>query len=119
MIKKVFLILILIILCMCSANYVQASDIISGADDFISVGKGQTPLTPGNLQNASNKVYSLLLTIGTVIAVIVAAILGIQFMTGSVEQKSKVKEAFIPFAIGCVVIFGAFGIWDMVIRILR
>ena len=71
------------------------------------------------LNNASDLVYNTLLILGTCIAVIIAVVLGIQFITGSVEQKVKVKESLIPFVIGCVVIFGAFGIWRLVIVILR
>ena len=47
------------------------------------------------------------------------AILGIQFITGSVEQKAKVKDSLIPFIVGCVAIFGAFGIWKLVITLLK
>ena len=69
------------------------------------------------LKELSDTIYNVLLIIGTVIAVIIGAILGIQFITGSVEQKAKVKDSLIPFIIGCVIIFGAFGIWKIVVSI--
>ena len=119
MVKKVYLILILTILLVSTTNMVQASGIFQGANDFISLGQGKEPINLDNLNNASDKIYNILLILGTVIAVIVGSILGIQFITGSVEQKGKVKEALIPFVIGCVVIFGAFGIWKLVITILK
>ena len=56
---------------------------------------------------------------GLVLAVIIGIILGIQFMTGSVEQKAKVKDALVPYIAGCIIIFGAFGIWKLVVTILR
>ena len=65
------------------------------------------------------QIYNILLAIGTVIAVIIGAILGIQFMVGSMDDKAKVKESLIPFVIGCVIIFGAFGIWKIVATILQ
>lgn len=40
-------------------------------------------------------------------------------MTGSVEQKAKVKDSLVPYVAGCIVIFGAFGIWKMVLTILE
>lgn len=55
--------------------------------------------------------YNLFLMAGIVIAVIIGAFLGIKFMTEGIEGKAKIKEALIPFCIGCIVIFGAFGIW--------
>lgn len=40
-------------------------------------------------------------------------------MVGSVEQKAKVKDSLLPYIIGCIVIFGAFGIWKLVLTILE
>ncbi len=127
MIKKVTItLLITILLCMFlfPHNIVQAtslSNIFGGADDFVNKGKADADntLDMEALNNASDLVYNTLLILGTCIAVIIAVVLGIQFITGSVEQKVKVKESLIPFVIGCVVIFGAFGIWRLVIVILR
>ena len=39
-------------------------------------------------------------------------------MIGSIEEKAQVKESLIPFVIGCVVVFGAFGIWKMVTELV-
>lgn len=93
------------------------SSIISGADGFISAGTGESPISDDSLKTLSNNIYNILLILGTVIAVIIGAILGIQFMVGSVEQKSKIKEALIPYFAGCAVIFGAFGIWKLAVNI--
>lgn len=122
MIKKVFFSLMIIFLIICSINTVQAisfTNIINGADEFINLGDDSTPISGDELKGLSDSIYNVLLIIGTIIAVIVGAILGIQFITGSVEQKSKVKETLIPYFVGCAVIFGAFGIWKLVIEILR
>lgn len=48
---------------------------------------------------------------------IVGTIIGIQFMVASAEDKAKVKEALVPYIIGCAVIFGAFTIWSIVVNI--
>ena len=117
--RKIFFILIIFILMICSTHIVQAttiSNIIQGADGFITNGSSSDMIAGDNL---SDIIYNVLLILGTVIAVIVGSVLGIQFITGSVEQKAKVKDSLIPFVIGCVVIFGAFGIWKLVITILR
>lgn len=118
MVKKVFLILLIITLLICSTSIVQArsiSDIIKGADDFVSGGSDK--ISGDKLKELSDIIYNVLLIIGTVIAVIIGAVLGIQFITGSVEQKAKVKDSLIPFVVGCVIIFGAFGIWKLVVQI--
>ena len=120
--RKIFFILIIFILMICSTHIVQAttiSNIIQGADGFITNGSSTDMIAGDKIKNLSDIIYNVLLILGTVIAVIVGSVLGIQFITGSVEQKAKVKDSLIPFVIGCVVIFGAFGIWKLVITILR
>lgn len=97
-----------------------ASDIITGADDFIQSGIKDTNETidETGLKNMSDLLYNALLVIAIVAAVIVGLVIGIQFMTGSVAQKAKVKETLIPYVTGCIVVFGAFGIWKLVVGIL-
>ena len=95
MVKKVFLVLLIITLLICSTNIVQATtitNIIEGADNFINNGSSTSTISGDKLKELSDTIYNVLLIIGTVIAVIIGAILGIQFITGSVEQKAKVKE---------------------------
>ena len=71
------------------------------------------------IQDMSNLIYNILLIIGVVVAVIVGLIIGIKFMTGSVEEKAKVKETFVAYIAGCVVVFGAFTIWKVVVTIIQ
>lgn len=93
-------------------------DVIKGGDDFISEGqRGDTSIDKEQLQNASSAIYNVLLIVGIIAAVLVSGILGIKFMLGSVEEKAEVKAALIPFVIGCIVVFGAFGIWKIVVTI--
>lgn len=95
-------------------------DIFTGADDFIQSGiDDENPtIEDTDLKNMSNLLYNTLLIIAIVIAVIVGLVIGIQFMTGSVSQKAKIKETLIPYIAGCIVIFGSFGIWKLVVTIL-
>lgn len=102
---------------------VQASgigDIVTGADNFIEAGvKDKNPTIEENdLKQMSNLLFNTLLIIAIVIAVIVGLVIGIKFMTGSVSEKANVKETLIPYIAGCIVIFGAFGIWKLVVTIL-
>lgn len=69
------------------------------------------------MKTTMDDLYNLFLMAGIVIAVIIGAFLGIKFMTEGVEGKAKIKEALIPFCIGCVVIFGGFGIWKVAMHI--
>lgn len=103
-------------------NTVKASsisDVISGGDNFVSAAKSsdddtdKSSIDQSKLQEASNTIYNILLFCGMALAIIITGILGIKFMIGSVEEKAQVKDALVPFVIGCIVIFGAFGIWKI------
>lgn len=104
-------------------SHVQASTIsnaLAGAGEFIEDGvqdDGPT-IDTGNMEEMSDALYNVLLVVATVIAAIVGLIIGIQFMVGGVSQKAKLKETLIPYIAGCIVIFGAFGIWRLVVNIL-
>lgn len=122
---KILMIIILFSLCFLSNSqcvYAQSiGDIFTGADDFIQDGVNDENITieDENLQEMSGLVYNTLLIIAIVIAVAIGLVIGIQFMTGSVGQKAKIKETLIPYVAGCIVIFGAFGIWKLVINIMN
>lgn len=101
-----------------SSGSQEIGEIISGADDFISDGASNQPIKETDLQKLSGPLYTTLLIIGIVAAVIIGLVIGIKFMTGSVAEKAKVKETLIPYIAGCIVIFGAFAIWKLVVEIL-
>ena len=39
-------------------------------------------------------------------------------MVGSIQEKADIKSALVWYVIGCLVVFGAFGIWKLVMSIL-
>lgn len=124
--KNIILMMLLFLSIFSSSNIVFAtgdqsvSGIIDGGSSFINDGEKQTsPITTDKTQELTNDLYNILFFVGLVLAVIIGIILGIQFMTGSVEQKAKVKDALVPYIAGCIIIFGAFGIWKLVVTILR
>ena len=66
----------------------------------------------------SDLLYNTLFIIAIVVAVIIGMIIAIQFMTASASEKAKVKETLVPYVAGCIVIFGAFGIWKLIVELL-
>ena len=71
------------------------SDMFKSADDFLS--KGRSPTTvidEKKLQSTSNTIYKWLMTLAICVAVIIGAIIGIQFITGSIEGKAKNTRSF-------------------------
>lgn len=80
--------------------------------------EGQT-IDTDKINQMSNDLYNLLLAVATVVAIIVGAILGIQFMTAGIDKKVEVKQALFPYLISCIVVFGSLGIWKLVVTIMK
>lgn len=116
-VKKIFLILvILIILFSLNTKVFAMSEIISDAQGFLQkADQSKANIEVSGLQDLSGYIYNILLSIGVVVSVIVATMLGVQFMLGGAEGQAKVKEMLIPFVVGCVIVFGGFGFWKLAI----
>ena len=96
-----------------------ADDVVNDADNFINDPNSASYVKTGELQEFSQNIYSILLGIGIVIAVIMGAIIGVKLMFAPLEERAEAKKLLIPYAVGCVLVFGAFGIWKLIITILQ
>lgn len=112
--------IIIFIIILLSQNVFALGDIFSTAEDWETTGKAHTNTTmdPKNLNNISGQLYNILLAVATGVAVIVGAILGVQYMTAGIDKKVEVKESLVPYLISCTVVFGSLGIWKLVVTIL-
>ena len=95
-------------------------DIMNRAEGFVNNGEnGGNVINNDALKEGSNTLYNVLLVIGIAVAFIWGIVLGIQFITGSLGEKADVKKNLIVYLVGCVIIFGAFGIWKLVVEIMQ
>ena len=95
-------------------------DIMNRAEGFVSNGEnGGNVINNDALKEGSNTLYNVLLVIGIAVAFIWGIVLGIQFITGSLGEKADVKKNLIVYIIGCIIIFGAFGIWKLLLQLLQ
>ncbi len=124
MVKKIIFIMFLIIILLGSFGFSKtyaAKDTvdttIEGADNFLKKG-GSSVINEQTLKEASDFVFSAVLAVAIVIVVIVGMIIGIKFMMAGIEEKAELKETLVPYFWGCIVVFGAFGIWEIVVTIL-
>lgn len=143
--KLLFVIIILIIFCLIPSYVCAKKDIIylepsikdssnaqdKGLDDMINDAEefeekseeaentGILRLDTGELQTFSNSLYSVLLIAATAVTVLIGIVIGIKYVTGSVEEKAEYKKLLFPYVIGCVIIYGSFGIWKLVVEILE
>lgn len=125
--KVATIILFLLLIIMSVPNQIYASsthtagEIVSEAGKFIQKGEAnaESKISTGELQNLSNMIYNILLVTGIIIAIIVGLVMGIKFIIGSIEEKAQIKEMLIPYILGCVVVFGAFAIWQIIVNLLQ
>lgn len=97
---------------------ISADETIQGAMDFINSGKDST-IDSNKLQETTMSLFNILMVIAMVVAIIVGLVIAIKFMLSSVEGKADIKQALVPYVIGCFITFGALGIWRIVIAILN
>lgn len=98
------------------------SDLISQSDGFLRNGYQASEqnnnlgeFDEGLFQNNISSIFNAAFAVGVVLTVVIGGVLGIKFMVASAEDKAKIKEMLIPYVWGCVVIYGAFGIWKLTV----
>ena len=92
-------------------------DMMSDADSFLT--EGEIQYDNGALANVSSTLFNIFSIVGAAVALIVGIIIGIKYMMGSVEEKANYKQMLVPYIAGCIAVFGAFGIWKLLMQILE
>lgn len=116
--RILFVIIILILLISINTESLAWTGIVKDGQSFMQTGEnGKSPVNEQGLRGLSSFIYNILLTAGVVIAVIIASVLGIQFMIGGAEGQAKVKEMILPYIVGCIIVFGGFGFWKLALKV--
>lgn len=92
-------------------------DIIKNGKSFLQLGDISVA-NEDELKSLSDFVSGILLWIAIAVTLISAIIMGINFLTQSVEDKAKIKESMTPWVVGIIVSFGAYTIWQITINLL-
>ena len=103
-----------------TSTSVTPNTIIADSEQFIKDGKDSNIATI-NQENADtvlNSIYNIMLAIGITVTVIWGLVIAIKLMMSSVEEKAEYKKLLWPYLVGCIVIFGSFIIWKIVIIIM-
>ena len=61
----------------------------------------------GELEKLGEDVLGIIQIVGIVVMVLILIFLGIKYMTGSVEDKAGYKKALVPYVVGCLILFAA------------
>lgn len=117
--KIICIILVVINILASTVNAFTMTDIIDKGKDFISSKSDNDKIDESEVSQLSNSVYSILQFIAVVVAVVMITILGIKYITGSVEMQADIKKTLVPYVIGAFMAFGAFAIWKVVVLVLE
>ena len=91
----------------------------SQADDFINEGSNNKKIESfDEIGEEFSTIGDVLTYIGAGILVGATAYMGILYMISPPDKQAKLKEQSIGLLVSAIVIFGAYGIWRIIVNIL-
>ena len=126
--KMLFKVCLITLLILCNLSVYSTTcmadgsldDVMNNGNSFLNAGcESSTMIDQNDLKSLSNFISGVLLTIAIGVTVITGAIMGLNFITQSIEEKAKVKESMVPWVIGIIVSFGAFTIWEVAVNLFQ
>lgn len=101
-------VIMIMIFTLLSAVYEVKADFNPG-DIINKVGTeaNTTNVDTTSLNTKAGKILAYIRNIAVIAGVIVITILGVKYMTGSLEEKAEYKKSFIPLIVGIIVIMAA------------
>ena len=103
--------------CFYNVNAISLSDMEGKAQNFISKGSQQSNINYNNVTAEFKSLGQILTMIGAGVMVAVTAFMGIKYLTAGPEAQAKLKTQLIGDIVSGMVIFGAYFIWSIVLRI--
>ena len=101
-IVKITLILTIIISIFWNYNVQAITDPLTNPDAYKPSGALESTLL-----GKGGRILGAISTIGTVLSVVVLMIIGIKYMTGSVEEKAEYKKTMTSYMLGAFLLFAA------------
>ena len=80
---------------------ISVDDVFTKVDGAKNSSKANTDA----ITTLGGRVLDILQVAGIVIGIIILVVLGIKYMTGSLEEKAEYKKTMIPYVVGAVVVF--------------
>lgn len=99
--KLIIFLAILLFICTISNVVMAATKTLDQTIQSASLSES----TVSEFQGLGNKIFGAVQVIGIICSVGVLMILGIKYMTGSVEEKAEYKKTFGKYIVGAVLVF--------------
>ena len=80
---------------------------------------GNSGISVGDITSEFTELGKILTTIGAGVMVAVTTYMGIKYITAGPEAQAKLKQQLIGVVVSGIVIFGAYGIWQIVGQIAQ
>ena len=81
----------------------QSTTTVSGAD---------------KVQTVANNIIGPIKIIGSVVSVLALIVMGIKYVTGSVEERAEYKKTMTPYIIGVIMVFAITNLLDIIVKIV-
>lgn len=94
-------------------------DIFSSGKEFIEKGSEDTVISTEDAIDAFVPVGITLVGIATIVLVVVGLIMGVKYMIAGANEKAQLKQKLIYFVISVVLVYGATGIFAIVINVFN
>lgn len=89
------------------------------AENFISMGKQNQTITTQDAITTLLPAGRLLVGIATIVLVIVGSIMGVKYMISGANEKAQLKQKLIYYVISVVLVYGAVGIFTLVVGLMN
>lgn len=126
MLIKIIFILITIYLVISNIYVVRAEDggslldkMESQANTFLSTGSEQSNVNTTAIAENFVGLGQILTMVGAGVLVAVTTYMGIKYLTAGPEAQAKLKVQLVGIVVSGIVIFGAYGIWKIVVDIAK
>ena len=100
------------------AGMPNMDEIHNQANQFTDTGKNNAAIKVKDIADIIKPLASILLGIGSVVLVVVTAVMGVKYMAATPDGRAKLKTQLIGIAISAIVLYGAYGIWKIAYTIM-
>ena len=89
------------------------------AQNFIKRGEDTEQISSEEAQKGLLGLGGILMSIGILVALVTGLILGVKYMISGADTKANLKQVLIWWVVGVVVVLGAIGIFNIVVRTMN
>ena len=90
----------------------------TGLGDLDAYGGGSSGEST-KLKGITEQILGIIQVVGTVVAVVMLIVIGIKYMTGSIEEKAEYKQTLKPYLIGAFLLFSGSTVPQIIYQISK